>query len=79
MAKFKVKKGKKYRGRIVLGWMESFASNGMLADKLRFIGFVDVIVRGSGSQRIAEGRWMRDDAEADLPSQVNEVIEVTEA
>ncbi len=76
---YTVRKGKKYKARIKLGWIESFADNGMLADKFRFIGFVEVIVKGNGGERIAEGRWMLDDASADLPSQVVEVIELDEA
>jgi len=73
---FKVKKGKKYKAKIKLGWIESFVGNGMLGDKFRFIGFVDVAVRGSGSERTAEGRWMRDTAVTELPPQVMEMVEI---
>jgi len=75
---YTVHKGNKYRARIRLGWIESFADNGTIADKLRFVGFTEVSVRGSGTQRIAEGRWILDDATADLPSQVDEIIVVDE-
>ncbi len=73
---YTVKKGKKYKARIKLGWIESFADNGSLADKFRFIDFIDVVVKGSGRDRVAEGRWMRDDATTELPPQVVEIVEL---
>jgi len=76
---YTVKKGKKYKARIKLGWIESFADNGTLADKFRFIGFIEVAVKGNGGERIAEGRWVLDDATATLPPQVVEIIVVDEA
>ncbi len=76
MAEYTVKKGKKYKARIRLGWIESFAGNGLIADKLRFVGFVDVVVTGRGTERIAAGQWIMDDETTDLPSQVVEIIEV---
>jgi len=73
---YTVKKGKKYKARIKLGWIESFADNGSLGDKFRFIGFDRVVVKGNGGERIAEGVWIRNTATTTLPPQVVEMVEL---
>jgi hypothetical protein len=49
------------------------ASNDMVADKFREVGFTDVVVTGSGGTRIAEGVWPHDDAAAEIPSEVSDI------
>jgi len=78
MVSFALLKGGRYRARVILNWAESFAGNDMVASKFRSIGFSDVLVRGSGSQRIIEGDWMNDDVEGEMPSQIDEVMVVSE-
>jgi len=78
MIRFALVKGGVYRARVVLGWAESFAGNELVASKFRAVGFSDVSVRGSGSQRIAEGTWLNDDVRGAMPSQVDEVMVVSE-
>lgn len=76
MPMFTVHQGKRYRATISLGLLERFASNEMIADKLREAGFAEVSVSGSGATRLAEALWSRSDASAEMPTQIRSVIEV---
>ena len=76
MATFTVHQGKRYRARISLGWIERFASNETIADRLRAAGFTDIAISGSGSTRMAEALWPQPDATAEMPKQIVEVVEV---
>lgn len=73
MPRFTVQKGKRYQARISLGLLQSVASNAMVADKFREVGFTDVVVTGSGSTRVAEGVWPHDDTSAEIPSEVSDI------
>jgi len=74
--KHTLKKNHTYKARLGLSFMESFADNGLIADKFILLGFVDVEVSGSGFWRIAEGTWIGEEVTVDLPPQVDKVIEV---
>jgi hypothetical protein len=76
MGIFTVRHGRRYRATISLGLLESLAGNDMIADRLRAAGFEDISVKGSGSTRLAEGRWPKDDATAEMPAQVSAVTEI---
>jgi len=76
MAAFTVRQGKRYRATISLGWLERWAGNDTIAEKLRAAGFSDVTVSGSGGTRVAEALWSGPDATGDMPAQVTEVIEI---
>jgi hypothetical protein len=76
MATFTVRQGKRYRAILALGFLERLASNEMIAAKLRDAGFAEVIVSGSGADRVAEGLWPGADATAEMPPQVINVINV---
>jgi hypothetical protein len=76
MAVFTVRQGKRYRATISLGWLERWASNETIAEKLRTAGFSEVNVTGSGGTRLAEAIWPGADSTGDMPSQITEVIEV---
>ncbi len=78
MVSFTLLKGGRYRARVILNWVESFAGNDTVADKFRSIGFSDITVRGSGAQRIIEGDWMNDTVVGEMPSQIDAVIVVSE-
>jgi len=76
MATFTVRQGKRYRATIALAGIERWASNEMIAERLRKAGFTEVTVTGLGSSRTAEGLWPGPDATAELPPQVSEVMEI---
>jgi hypothetical protein len=76
MATFTVQQGKRYRASIKLGWLESWAGNETIADKLREAGFAEVKVTGSGSERMAEALWPKENATAEMPPQITGVIEI---
>jgi hypothetical protein len=77
MASFTVRKGRRYRATIALGWVESWADNSAIAERLQAAGFTDVSVTGTGDTRIAEGRWPGPDATAEMPAQISEVSEIS--
>jgi len=74
--KYTVETGKRYAARVSLSWIESVASNDMIAEKFEAAGFEQVNVTGSGSERIARGTWNKESASAELPSQITEVAEI---
>lgn len=76
MKEFTVRKGKTYRARITLTFLQSWTDNGAIADKLRLIGFIDVSCWGTGYHRVAEGTWVGKDTTGGLPPQVTEVVEM---
>jgi len=76
MAAFTVRQGKRYRATISLGWVERWAGNDTVAEKLRSAGFTDVSVSGSGGARVAEALWPGPDTTGELPAQITEVIEI---
>jgi hypothetical protein len=73
---FTVRKGRRYKATIVLGFFEQVASNDTIAGMLTDAGFADVVVAGSGSRRMAEALWPGDDTTADMPSQVISAVEL---
>ena len=76
MAAFTVQQGKRYRATITLGWLERWAGNETIAEKLRAAGFSEVSVSGSGGTRQAEALWAGPDSAGEMPAQVTAVIEI---
>jgi hypothetical protein len=76
MAVFAVRQGKRYRASISLGMLERFASNDIIAERLRAAGFSDISVAGSGARRLAEALWPGADTSAELPKQITRVVEL---
>ena len=76
MATFTVLQGKRYRATITLGGIERWASNEMIAERLRTAGFSEVSVSGLGSTRVAEAIWPGADSTGEMPAQVTEVVEI---
>jgi hypothetical protein len=79
MPTFTVRQGTRYRARIELGWLETLASNELIAGKLRAAGFTEVTVDGSGGTRQAEALWPNPDSTGELPSQIAEIDEIFDA
>lgn len=77
MAVFTVRQGGRYRATVTLGWLERWASNEHIVEKLQAAGFGDISVTGSGWTRIAEASWSGPDTTAEMPSQITEVIDLT--
>ena len=76
MAKFTVRKGRRYRATIVLSGLKRLASNETIAEVLRKVGFTEVSVEGSGRTRYATALWPKADATADIPPEVEKVEEM---
>lgn len=73
----KLDHGKKYSAVIKLGMVEQFATNEMIAQKLREAGFTNVDVRGTGSERNASGVWTKETQTiTDLPKQITSIQEL---
>ena len=59
---FTFRHGKKYRLEITLDFVQRFLRNTTIAKSFYAVGFTDVSVVGSGSKRVVEVGWLRDDA-----------------
>jgi hypothetical protein len=75
MAKYTVRKGKWYVARISLSGFGRFATNRMVAAKLENAGFINVLVNGSGGIRLATGYWPNEDATAEKPIEIVDIVE----
>ena len=76
MATFTVRQGKRYRATVSLSGIERWASNDMIATRLRDAGFSEVSVSGLGTTRMAEALWPGADSTGEMPAQVTEVVEI---
>jgi hypothetical protein len=76
MAKFTVRKGRRYRATIKLTGLKRLASNETVAGVLKTVGFAEVRVEGSGGTRYATALWPKADATADIPPEVEKVEEM---
>ena len=75
-SRFPVRQGSRYRATIWLGILQSLASNEMIGEKLRAVGFIEVAVIGHGGTRHAEGLWPLADVTATMPPEITSVIEI---
>ena len=76
MARFTVENGTRYQATINLGFVQRLASNDMVADKFRKVGFTNVTVTGSGRTRLATGSWSGDNASAEIPDEVAHIEQI---
>jgi hypothetical protein len=75
VAKYTVRKGRRYRATIKLPGLKRLASNETVR-VLRAAGFAEVKVEGSGGSRYAQALWPRADATAEIPPEVVKVEEI---
>ena len=64
----------RYWAAILLGWLESWAGNDMVARQIADAGFTEVEVTDDGRERDAKGLWPLDDATAEIPRQIREIV-----
>jgi hypothetical protein len=76
MTTFTVRRGKRYRASIRLGFFEQLAGNATIAERLSEAGFANVRVWGTGPERTAEALWPDADQSAALPPQITSVVEL---
>jgi hypothetical protein len=76
MAKFTVRKGRRYRATIKLTGLKRLASNETVAGVLETTGFSEVHVEGSGGTRYAEALWPKADVTAEIPPEIVKIEEV---
>jgi hypothetical protein len=76
VAKTTLKKNSRYEALISLNYLESLGTNTMITDKLKGVGFVNVVVSGSGLKRMATGVWGKETQQAEIPKQVTAIKEV---
>jgi len=75
---YTVHKGKWYVARLLLSGFNRFATNAMVAERLTNAGFTQVYVEGAGRSRLAIGYWSGEDATAERPTEIVDIIEKDE-
>jgi hypothetical protein len=75
MAEYTVRKNKWYVARLSLSGLNRLAPNSMVAARLESVGFTNVQVEGSGGIRVAIGYWPSDDATAEQPVEIVDIVE----
>jgi subtilisin family serine protease len=73
---FTVRHGHRYAATVVLTGLEQFASNDQVANRFKQLGFIDVVVSGSGSARHAEATWNGVDTTAPIDPHLRDVVEI---
>jgi hypothetical protein len=73
---FTAHQGKRYRATVSLGWIERLASNEIIAQKFRDLGFSDVQVVGRGNRRSVKALWSKEDATGEIPPRIKSIDEV---
>jgi hypothetical protein len=77
-ANFVLRENRRYRATVILTGFETWASNGMIADKFRELGFKEPKVLGSGGVRKGEALWPGPEKIVPFPldSHLSEVSEI---
>ena len=76
---FTIHHGRRYRAILQLGLFEQFAGNDVIADRLKAVGFTNVVATGTGATRQAEGLWPGPDTTAQLDPHITNVVELPAA
>jgi hypothetical protein len=71
---YTLQRGRRYKATLILGLLESLASNATIAAKFMALGFGDVKVTGEGATRYAEGVWNAEETTLPvLPRQIADI------
>lgn len=70
MDTIEVEKNCNYEAAIQLSGVQAFATNDMVAAKLKEVGFINVQVHGYGTKRKATGHWPREHSRANKPPEI---------
>ena len=78
MSNWKLEKGKTYIITVSLNWVESFAPDGLIANKFTENGFINVTVKDAdgGKTRLVEGTWNHDDTVIPKDSHLSQISEL---
>ena len=76
MAKYSVKNGHRYRCKVTLSGVETWASNSTVAQRFADLGFIGVQVTGGGYERVAEGTWGGANIDVETPEQLSDIKEI---
>jgi hypothetical protein len=74
--RFTVRRNRLYHATVKLSAFERWATNGMIATKLRQFGFTEIEVRGSGTIREAQARWPGPDTTSAIDEHLANVLEL---
>jgi hypothetical protein len=75
---YTVHKDKWYVARLSLSGFNRFATNAMVAERLTNVGFDQVYVEGAGRLRVAIAYWPGEDATAERPIEIVDIVEKDE-
>lgn len=76
-APFLVRPNKRYRATVTLSfWEATVASNGMIEDQFRELGFKDPTVTGSGTERKGEALWPKPEQSFPIDPHLSNVEEI---
>jgi hypothetical protein len=73
---FIIRHGRRYRATILLTSFEQLASNDLIAGKLMQLGFIGVVVTGSGGTRQGEATWSGADTTAQIDPHLKDIVEL---
>lgn len=74
--RYTLEQGQRYRAELELEGFEAWASNSMIREKLEDYGFVEVVVTGDSSHRVAYATWIQEGITGDIPSQISDIREI---
>lgn len=64
----------RYKATVRLSFLESIATNDIIAGKITTAGFTDVVVGGAGSTRTVHGTWPKATQEVkNIPTQLQNI------
>ena len=78
MAQHTMSSDQRYRCKVSLDGIESWAGNARVQQEFEALGFKDVVVQGGGSVRVAEGTWTGANIAVEIPAQISDIEEIND-